>query len=71
MDSFASQYGWTIPQILNLTLEEVNLLAKSASERIKATYGTGSKTSSKAEEPKEKRKLEDALDKMERLGKVG
>ena len=35
IDLFASEYGWTVPDVLDLTTEEINLMQKGIESRFK------------------------------------
>jgi len=35
IDLFASEYGWTVPDVLDLTTEEINLMQRGIEHRFK------------------------------------
>jgi len=67
IDWFGSSYGWGINQVLDLTLEEVNLLTNAASKRLKAMYGDGKKGAKIKGKPK---KIEDMFDKFQKYNQL-
>lgn len=64
---FASQYGWTIQDVVNLTYDEVIILTDAATKRLKA----GQKTDKKGRPVKvEKKNLEDMVDEFSQHGQL-
>lgn len=71
IDHFASMYGWSIYQILDLTMEEVSLLSDASAKRFKIMYGETSKSGKiDSNERKKVHKLDESFDFLAKIGKA-
>ena len=69
---FGELYGWSVSEVLDLTLPEVSLLQDAITERMKRTEKAMNKDSKSSSNYSKgpKKKIENVLGKYERMGLV-